>query len=773
MTDRPADQLSDGPPNRVAIFASSFHPHTGGVEELVRQLAHQQQAVGLAPFVYTMRWPKDLPATEDYQGIPVRRFVFRTPEGGPRRIGGAVATNPATLARLVDSLRRDRCDLIHVQCVSSAAWFAAQAARLLRLPLVVTLQGELTMDADHIFERSAWARRALRTVLRDAAAVTACSRATLDEAQSWFGTDLDGRGQVIPNGVRVSDFATATPHRETEPYLLAVGRHVPQKGFDVLIRAVRLLADAGDDPLVLLAGDGPERPSLERLVGELDLAARVRFLGVTDRERTASLFRGAAGFVLPSRHEPFGIVNLEAMAAGTPVIASRVGGVEDFVANERTGLLVAPEDPGALARAIRRLQSDPARRAELVTGGRQCAELHDWSAIEQQYRAVYRRVAAAGAAPSRPRPIVARGLRSPTAAAEAPVVGSASRSYRIAMTSYYLPSDSKIGAGHMAHRLAQTMAERGHQVTMFSPCAPVDGARYTHRQIPLSGRGRTFRWGNEVRRLELDGFEVLHTHGDDHLRVPSRVPAHVRTMHGSCFAEAIHIHGAVERVRMAALGLTEVATTLEPHTTVAVSENTRHWYPWIRRVIPNGVDLRRFRPGEKEAQPTLLFVGTYEQRKRGRMLMQIFDREIRPAIPDARLWMVCSDAPRAPGVEVLGHLGDDELADRYRRAWVFCLPSTYEGFGVPYIEAMASGTAVVATPNPGAREVLHGGGGVIAEDDQLGATIVDLLASPARRQELAEQGVVAARRYDWAVVAADYEALYARLLAGGGGPTNR
>jgi glycosyltransferase involved in cell wall biosynthesis len=123
--------------------------------------------------------------------------------------------------------------------------------------------------------------------------------------------------------------------------------------------------------------------------------------------------------------------------------------------------------------------------------------------------------------------------------------------------------------------------------------------------------------------------------------------------------------------------------------------------------------------------------------------------------------MVCSDAPAAPGIEVLGRLSDAELVERYGRATVFCLPSSYEGFGVPYIEALAAGCPVVATPNPGAREVLGDGAfGRLVEPDQLGAALVDLLRDADARSHLAEVGRARALQFDWSAVVAAYERVY-------------
>lgn len=338
---------------------------------------------------------------------------------------------------------------------------------------------------------------------------------------------------------------------------------------------------------------------------------------------------------------------------------------------------------------------------------------------------------------------------------------------RIVFSSYYLPSESKIGAGYQAHGLAQAMVRAGHEVTMFSPCVKPDDALYDHIKVEVHKPLATFRWAFALRRQNFNDFDVFHAAGDDYWFMGKKRPAHVRTMHGSCFAEAVHIRGLKERIRMAALGLSEVLATLVADRTVLVSATTRKWFPWVRTVIPNGVDLECFHPGDDtEEDPTVLFVGTYKNRKRGKLLMEVFASDIRPAISNAKLWMVCSDAPSAPGVEVLGRLSDAELADRYRRAWVFCLPSTYEGFGVPYIEALASGLPIVATPNDGAVEVLDGGRyGRVVTDDDLGPGIVELLQDAPERVHLTELGVQRANDYSWESVVERYEGIYADLLA--------
>jgi glycosyltransferase involved in cell wall biosynthesis len=341
----------------------------------------------------------------------------------------------------------------------------------------------------------------------------------------------------------------------------------------------------------------------------------------------------------------------------------------------------------------------------------------------------------------------------------------ASRPLRIAMISYYLPSGSKIGVGYQVHELATELARRGHAVDVFSECPPVDGAAYGHYRVRLTGAFRTFRFATTLRRTDFSGYDVLHAHGDDYWMWRRRAGVHVRTLHGSCFDEARTVPGAREKVRMVALGFSEVLASLVADTTVVVSPATRRWVPWVRDVVPNGVDTNRFRPdaAARADRPTVLFVGTWHGRKRGAALAQAFREEVRPAVPDAELLMVTEDAPAdpGPGIRVLGRVDDEDLADAYRRAWVFCLPSDYEGFGIPYAEALASGTPVVATPNAGARYVLDDGrvGALVGLPD-LGRTLVELLGDAGRRQSMREAGLARVREFALPTVVDRYEAIY-------------
>ncbi|MEM1108227.1 MAG: glycosyltransferase family 4 protein [Planctomycetota bacterium] len=334
---------------------------------------------------------------------------------------------------------------------------------------------------------------------------------------------------------------------------------------------------------------------------------------------------------------------------------------------------------------------------------------------------------------------------------------------KIAITSLYLPTGSKIGVGYQVHYLANALTRRGHRVTVFSQTGAPDDALYQVEVVPSGKRFRTFGFAWGLRRYDFTEFDVLNAHGDDWFLWGKPRPRHVHTYHGSCLAEAFHAKTWKDRLRMGMLAALETSAGWLCDVRVAVSSNTRKYIPRIQEVVPCGLDLTRFKPGAaKTEKPTILFVGTMHGRKRGQLLLEAFRQHIRPAIPEAELILVAENkVPPEDGVRCLGRIPLDELTRWFSESWVFCLPSSYEGFGVPYIEAMASGTPVVATPNRGAREVLEDGeSGCLVKDDQLGPQLLELLRDEEKRDELRQKGLERAACFGWDRICEAYEALY-------------
>ena len=371
---------------RIALFPSAFHPSLGGVEELTGQLALNFVKRGLDVMIFTNRWPRDLAVQEHWRGVALRRLPMRLPENGFKSVIGSWLTRSSVFRELVAQVKRFKAEVIHVQCVSSNGWYAAAVAAYLGVPLVVTAQGELTMDAGRLYEKSPFYNRLLQLLLGSANRVTGCSMATLREIEVFFGRPFSERGAVVYNGVGLEAFEAGPSWSHKAPYFFGIGRIVPQKGFYELIQAYGASGVKGID--LLLAGDGPDIERLCRLRDELGLCGRVHFLGRAGRTAVHSLLRGATGVVVPSLREPFGIVSLEALAAGKALLASRVGGIPEVVPHGAGVRLVPPGNVDALAEGLRWLQGGAT--ADCAEGLRRHAMRFVWPRIAERYLAVYR-----------------------------------------------------------------------------------------------------------------------------------------------------------------------------------------------------------------------------------------------------------------------------------------------------------------------------------------------------------------------------------------------
>jgi glycosyltransferase involved in cell wall biosynthesis len=391
---------------RIALLPSAYPPSVGGVEELTRHLALALVAAGDEVEVWT-GLPDDRAAetVEVRDGLVVRRFPMPLPATSLSAVSHATTTGWRTMRSLRRAVSIFRPDVLHVQCFGPNGAYATALARLCRVPLVVTLQGETLMDDADIFETSQVLRSALRAGLRTAAAVTACSQFTLDDAVSRFGLPACG-GRVIFNGVAPADDDAAAGADPTTvdlpaplgavPYVLALGRVVAKKGFDLLLAGYAAMDPGVRTADLVIGGTGNALERLEAQAEESGIGDHVHFVGRLSREQVAAAMAGAAVFVMPSRLEPFGIVVLEGWRAGTAVLATDHGGPPEFVRDGEDGLLVDPFDTVAMSTALGRLLSDAAFRRSVAAAGRSRVAEFAWPVIAESYRSVYRSVTAAG-----------------------------------------------------------------------------------------------------------------------------------------------------------------------------------------------------------------------------------------------------------------------------------------------------------------------------------------------------------------------------------------
>jgi glycogen synthase len=363
---------------------------------------------------------------EILDGLVVRRLPMPLPATNWPALHRSATIGPRTLLSLRSAAHAFRPDVLHVQCFGPNGAYATALSRVTGIPLVVTLQGETMMDDADIFEESRVLRVALRAGLRRASAVTACSDFTLADAVARFGLE-PGRGLVIPNGVVLATDgghdgpdgpagpdgphgpATArTPLSPlsgdpARPYILALGRVVEKKGFDLLLSAFAVVAEEQRDTDLVIAGTGAALEGLERLASDLGVSDRVHFVGRLSRDQVASAMAGAVLFVMPSRLEPFGIVVLEAWRAGVTVVATTRGGAPEFIDDGETGVLVDPFDTPAFAGALAGLLADTGRRRAIGHAGHRRVQEFGWPAIAARYRWVYSSVGGthrAGTAPN-------------------------------------------------------------------------------------------------------------------------------------------------------------------------------------------------------------------------------------------------------------------------------------------------------------------------------------------------------------------------------------
>lgn len=355
--------------------------------------------MNLADDLVRMGWSVDVLAPhapgaavrERIGDVDVYRFRYFLPESQETVCysGGALANlrkDPMNylklpflvFAELLVLLRRviaGRYDVVHTHWILPQGFCGAVVRSVTNVPHVLSVHGS---DVFALGGRIVSMFKAYS--LRRCDAITVNSSATEEEVRRC----VDSRALVrIPMGVDIPDMEAYTSRAneirktyrgDSDIVMLFVGRLVHEKGIDDFMSAIKGILATGVGVTALVIGDGPERSALEAQAKESGISNNVHFLGWIEHEKLPAYLAAADVFVGPSRIEGQGLVFAEALMAGLPVVATNVGGIPDIIIDGVTGLLVEPENPGEIERAVLRLHGDPGLRETLVAAGRLHAE---------------------------------------------------------------------------------------------------------------------------------------------------------------------------------------------------------------------------------------------------------------------------------------------------------------------------------------------------------------------------------------------------------------
>jgi len=357
---------------------------------IVHRLAQELQARGHIVWVLTNRYPRHLPRREILDGITVERMLFLYPRLAQLSkhcfdlFLGSWFYFLWALGRLLWRIARFQPDVVNLHFVGAPTLFALIAAQFFRFRLVVSLHGD---DVEGLERGTSWDQWLFQMALRRADAVTACSRYLLEKAACWEAGVLT-KGMVIHNAVDLNNFvAQESDQPLAAPYLLAVGRLIPARGFDVLLRAFANISAEFPKIRLVLLGDGPEKQHLLQKVQELMLDGRVVFLGRVAHHEVGRWMAYSQVVVVPSLREAFGLAALEGMAAGKPVVATTAGGLPEILAGAE-GWLV-PGDEAALATAMREALQTVAANPTYGQRNRELAAQFGWEQLIEAYMRVY------------------------------------------------------------------------------------------------------------------------------------------------------------------------------------------------------------------------------------------------------------------------------------------------------------------------------------------------------------------------------------------------
>ena len=365
---------------KILFLCPSYFPIRGGTEQVIHELASRLKSDNEVVIV-TIRWEKRFERHEIMDGIAVHRVGYWRVKGLDM-----ISKCLALLFKTTTLSRRARFDVVHMFHVLETGCAAFLIKKILRRPLVITLAGWETYDPHlKLSRRQGFI---VRRAMRASNLITAPSRfqAAAGQRQGYRKEIL-----VVPHGGSMP--GKAAPDRteikkrlglEGKKIILSVQRLQPRKGLADLLAAVPSIVTSKPDAHFLIVGEGPEEKNLKTQARELDIEKHLTFAGFVPDADLPAYYAAADLFVLPTLYEAFGLVYIDALSFGVPVVTTENGGALDII-DAQNGILVPPQNPEKLSRAV----IEALERSWDKKAIQKSAERFDWSRIVAKYKELY------------------------------------------------------------------------------------------------------------------------------------------------------------------------------------------------------------------------------------------------------------------------------------------------------------------------------------------------------------------------------------------------
>ncbi len=382
---------------KVFLLTNSYLPQLGGLEIAVYNIAHQLAKKGHRVTVVTGTSNINYSKKIEKGGICVYRMPFILPRivvrcGYKRAILSlfkciiAPLIIPLTLIKLGLIIKLTKPDIVNLHYIAENAFFCLAIKKFLKFKFIVNIHGS---DIDRCSHRSVFARWLTRKTLKEADCVLSNSDYLLCQAKK-ICPEIAVKSRTIANGIDLKRFEITDEYVNNSKYILSIGNFSFNKGFDVLIKAFNMVHCKYQDLKLLIIGEGSGKTECEKIASEFGISDSVKFLGRKEFLKIPMFLSGCEIFVLPSRKEAFGMVLLEAMAVGKPIVATSVGGVPEVVKERENAILVEPDSPGNLAEGIIKLIDNPDLIKQFGNKSKEIVKDFTWDKIVDKYIDVYK-----------------------------------------------------------------------------------------------------------------------------------------------------------------------------------------------------------------------------------------------------------------------------------------------------------------------------------------------------------------------------------------------